>query len=226
MKQSELHNLVAHHKLWLNHKKGGKRLNLHGADLRWADLRWADLRWADLRWANLIHANLTRADLHEADLTRANLTEANLIHVNLTEADLRWANLREADLREADLTEANLTRANLTEANLSNTVLDPNNIPNGGKSKWDDAGDGFVFGYRTRSQPYMNGPDYQVGQIYVSPVFSTCPNTECHPGLYLEPSPRNILSPVIRVKTRRADLHSVGSKHRTRQFTVVNLMDV
>jgi len=236
MKQSELDELVVRHKLWLNHKKGCKKLSLCGANLRWANLRGADLRWAnlrgaDLRWADLTGANLIRTNLRGADLRWADLTEADLAGADLTEADLTGANLirtnlRGADLTRADLTRADLTRADLTRADLSNTILDPNNIPNGGKSEWDDAGDGFVFGYRSMSQPYMNGPDYQVGQTYVAPVFSACPNTECHPGLYLCPSPKNIRAPVIRVKTRRADLHSVRNKHRTRRFTVINLMDV
>ena len=238
MKQSELGDFIARHKLWLNHEKGGKRLNLHGADLRGADLhganlREADLREADLGWANLRGADLREADLHGAYLRGTNLHGADLHGADLSVADLSVANLRGADLHRADLRGADLHRADLRgadlgEADLRTTILDPKNIPNGGIGEWEDAGDGYVYGYRSQSQPHMGGPDYEVDKTYKAPVFSTCPYTSCHPGLYLCPTPMDVVRfrQIIRIKTRRADLHSAGGKHRTRRFTVINLMDV
>ena len=73
MTQTELDEVLRLHKLWINHKAGGKRANL-----RYADLTGADLRSANLRYADLIYADLTGADLAGADLAGANLYKTSL----------------------------------------------------------------------------------------------------------------------------------------------------
>ena len=78
MDKEELQEILKKHKLWLEGKRGGKRANLRGADLReanlWgADLREANLQGTDLRGADLWEANLQRADLREANLQGADL---------------------------------------------------------------------------------------------------------------------------------------------------------
>ena len=57
MKQTQLNEILAEHKKWLN-GKDRERANLRGADLWEANLRGADLRGANLREANLREANL------------------------------------------------------------------------------------------------------------------------------------------------------------------------
>lgn len=158
MEQNKLVEILEMHKKWLFSPEGGKRADLHGADLRGVNLHKADLREADLHEADLRGANLHGANLYEADLSRANLygadlSEANLRRANLREADLdkarlrgtilhgadlyktylREANLLKAYLREANLCEANLRRANLDsaclrEADLSGVILDRTNL--------------------------------------------------------------------------------------------------
>lgn len=54
MTQVELQNILKLHQKWLNFNAGGKRADLHEADLREADLRGADLHEADLRGAKNI----------------------------------------------------------------------------------------------------------------------------------------------------------------------------
>ena len=78
MTQDELNEVLRRHKLWLSHKKGGKRANLRDADLRYAYLQGANLRDADLQGANLRDADLQGANLQHADLQRANLQHADL----------------------------------------------------------------------------------------------------------------------------------------------------
>ena len=123
MTQTELNEVLRLHKLWINHKAGGKRANLRYADLAGADLRSANLTDADLTGADLRSANLTGADLTDADLRSANLTDADLTDADLTGADLRSADLRSANLRYADLIYADLTGADLAGANLYKTSL-------------------------------------------------------------------------------------------------------
>jgi hypothetical protein len=110
---TELAEVLAAHKLWLEGKKGGVRANLHSANLRSADLhsanlhganlQGANLQGADLRWANLQGANLREANLRRADLQEANLHSANLHSANLQGADLRWADLQGSDLPNAPM---------------------------------------------------------------------------------------------------------------------------
>ena len=204
------------------------RANLTGADLTGADLPWANLTGADLTGANLTGADLTGANLTRADLAGAKLRGADLARADLARADLTKANLARANLTGADLTGvnlawANLWKANLVRANLTGTVLDPDGIPNGGRAEdeWETDGE-YLIGYRSRNQPYQAGPDYENGVEYVAPVFSVCPETDCHPGLYVCREVVDVEDkPVIRVRFQREDLHSVRVEHRVRRFMVL-----
>ena len=118
MTSEKLAKILAAHKLYLAHKKGGSRADLHGADLR-----GADLREADLREAYLSGANLGGADLREAHLCRAFLGGADLRRAVLSGADLRGAHLCEAALGGADLSGAVLSGANLRGADLCRANL-------------------------------------------------------------------------------------------------------
>ncbi len=198
-------------------------VSLYGADLYRASLRGADLYRANLRGANLEGVGLEGADLEGADLEGADLRDACLEGADLSRANLYRANLSRANLSHANLSRANLYGTNLDGTNLDGaclegTCLDPANTPNGGVGGWEDVGDGYVYGYRTRRQPYQEGPDYQDGRHYEAPVFSTG-DTRCHPGLYVEPKP--VADDGIQVRLKRADLHSVRGKHRCKAFDVI-----
>ena len=80
--QTELLEILAQHKLWLNNE-GGTRANLSDANLRYANLRYANLSGANLSGADLSGADLSNADLSNADLSDANLSRANLSRANL-----------------------------------------------------------------------------------------------------------------------------------------------
>jgi hypothetical protein len=113
-----LKEILEQHKLWLQHKEGGKR-----ADLRRADLSRADLYGVNLSGAYLSGANLRRANLYGAYLSGADLSGADLGWADLYGADLRWADLSRADLRRADLSRADLRWAYLSGAYLSRADL-------------------------------------------------------------------------------------------------------
>jgi len=91
----------------------GKKLDLHGADLRDVDLSGMGLHSANFSGVDLRGANLTHTYIHEANLVGADLRGANLYHTNLG-----YANLRGADLRGAQIAYASLTHANFKQANL------------------------------------------------------------------------------------------------------------
>ncbi|WP_198369231.1 DUF2169 family type VI secretion system accessory protein [Roseomonas rosulenta] len=118
--------------------RGGRRLDLCGADLAGLDLSGFDLTeaWldgADLTGANLsgarlsnavlAHARLEGARLAQADLAGANLGRANLVGADLTGARLRGVVLRNTDLRRARLVQAELTEAQLFDARLDGADL-------------------------------------------------------------------------------------------------------
>ena len=56
MTKEELKQVLDLHAAWLGNREGGKRANLHGADLSSANLRSANLSSANLRSANLSSA--------------------------------------------------------------------------------------------------------------------------------------------------------------------------
>ena len=224
----DLRKILADHAEWW-FTGLGQRIDLSGANLRGAYLSEADLSGATLRRADLRDANLSGADLSGADLTRANLSGADLSGANLRGAYLRGAHLSGADLSGADLSGANLSGANLSganlsgadlsEAHLSGTILDPAGVPNGDVAGFEIGGE-YVYGYRTRRKPYMGGSDYENGKAYTAPWFAVG-DTECHPGLYLQPTVKGLDGEIIKVKALRKDVHKAGSKWRCREFTVV-----
>jgi len=123
--------------------KGGRIVDLSGADLRGADLSFTTLTGADLKganfwWARFFAANLKGADLSHAALINSNLEGADLSGADLSEAeptaailngaDLSHANLSGADLSEAILGDADLSSANLSGADLSEAGLMGTNL--------------------------------------------------------------------------------------------------
>jgi uncharacterized protein YjbI with pentapeptide repeats len=108
--------------------KGGRIVDLSGADLMGADLSFTTLTGADLSganfwWARFFAANLKGADLSHAALINANLSHTNLSGADLSEAGLMGANLKGADLSGAILNETYLRDAILIDANLSRTEV-------------------------------------------------------------------------------------------------------
>lgn len=75
MEDKKLKEQIRLHKLFLEEKKEGIRLNLTGANLSNTDLS---------------NTNLSYANLSDTDLTGANLSYTDLTGVNLTGASLRW----------------------------------------------------------------------------------------------------------------------------------------
>ena len=174
-----------------------------------------DFRGADLFGANLFGANLRGADLRGA----------NLVGAYLCDADLRGANLRGANLRRAYLRRAYLRDADLRDADLRDTCLDPLAPPNGNCDAFTDLEPGWKVGYRTKNSPYMDGPQYIVGELREAPVFSTAP-TDCHPGIFVCPtidavhqwlhSQKFMACPVVSVIFRPWECHRAGDKYRVR----------
>ena len=188
--------------------KQGAALELTRLDLRDADLRDAYLRDADLRDADLIRADLRDANLSGADLIRADLRDADLIRADLSGADLYNANLSGADLSGADL----------SGADLSGTILDSINPPNGNVAMFASIGI-WIIGYRTQDSPVLGGDGYKTGgHKYAAPFFSTCPDTACHPGLYIRPEKEEN---DIMVIVNKADVHRAGGKWRCKEFVTV-----
>ena len=222
-----------------------KGANLRGADLQGAGLRWADLRWADLKGAdlkgaglqgadlrranfqgaNLREADLRWADLRRADLRRANFQGAYLQGADLQGADLRWANFQGAFLQGAYFQGADLRWADLQGADLSDTVLDFRNTPNAEVDAFSQQ-DGWCIGYRTKRSQYVSDTEYNVGEEYTAPVFSTG-TTECHPGISVLPDPETArqldLSDrgVVKVCFRPYHCHKAGSKWRVTELIVL-----
>ena len=190
----ELTAILAEHAKYLRGEDGGKRADLQGADLRVADLQGAVLLGADLLGAVLRGADLWGADLREADLREADLQGADLQGACLQGADLQGTDLQGADLQRADLQGADLQGADLRGADLRGTILAQM------LTAYDWATQNqcemrilnfrtLCLGSRTQNQPTVGVPDYKLGRLYVAPVFSRCPITSCHPGLYVAGGP-------------------------------------
>ena len=161
---------------------------------------------------------------------KTNLSGADLFRANLSGANLSGANLFGANLFEADLSGADLSGADLSGADLSETVLDPKNIPNQKWQNFEELDKDWIIGYRTRSTQAA-GRILIDNRIYGCPVFSTCENTECHPGWYLWPTLEQskqfseYSEKFIKVKTRKIDIHKAGTKYRSRMIWVIGDAD-
>jgi len=196
------------------------------ADLQWANLQEANLYEADLQWADLQGANLRWANSH-----RANLQGANLQGADLQGANLRWANSHRANLQGADL-----HRANLHRADLRDTILDPMRLPNANIEAFEKiitrSGQVWCKGYRTPYSPVIGGNNYSSGNWYHAPFFSTCEETDCHPGLHIKPTAESVRQwlkennyeyrnePIITVWFLDIYCHKAISKWRVTDFWV------
>ena len=132
-----------------------------------------------MRGADLSNANLRGADLYGADLSGADLYGADLYG-----ADLRGAYWRDADLRDADLSGADLRDADLRGADLSGTVLENKTASLRKSLKECQQINGGLVLYRTKTSQHVGNTTYEVGKTYTALVFSLCPTTACHPGIY------------------------------------------
>jgi len=196
------------------------RRNFRFAWLAEANFRCANLQNADLPNANLQDANLQNANIQDANLQNADLQNANLQNANLQNASLKNAILLRADLHRANLQDANLQNADLSNANISGTCLDPSNRPNADAAAFQRTIFGLCIGYRTKNQPYIGGPDYEINRTYTAPWFSTS-DTCCHPGLYVCPKPVAVADGIT-VLFRAEDCHHAEDKWRVKQFRVVS----
>ena len=196
---------------------------------RWTSLTLLDLPGETLCGSDLSGANLGEADLRGANLRGANLRGANLGKASLNGADLSGAYLSWADLREADLSGANLNRADLRGANLRGTMLDPTRPIIRQVTDIDLAGcellaNDIVIGWRTQQSRHVGSQVYAPGR-YTAPVFSVCPDTACHPGLYFGSratiEDRYPDCPLVRVRVLRSDIVVAGGKLRCRAFEVL-----
>ncbi len=168
------------------------------------------------------------AEENGANLRDAYLRGANLEGANLEDANLGGANLRGANLEGANLEDANLGGANLEDAYLIRTVFDPTLTPNRNADAFEERetidGVEHVIGYRTKHSG-IGGNDYEAGSTYKADVFSVCPITECHPGLYLWPTIDAAKEwagkPLVKVWARVTDMHYVPKKWRCREFVKV-----
>ncbi len=180
--------------------------------------------------ASLDGARLDGASLDGARLDGASLDGAILDGASLVRARLVRASLDGASLVRARLDGARLDGARLDGASLDKTLLDPKNAPNGHCAEFiEDAGDGWVFGYRTR-ETRAAGKMLADDRIYGCEVFSTG-TAECHPGWYLWPTITEVddysrNSEKIKVKARRIDIHKAGGKWRARSIWVIGSVEV
>src|SRR5689334_5231438 len=110
MKPAELQRHVRSHAAWLNGLPGGRRLDLHDADLRAGVLMsgWEKSKDKDAEGGTTGRADLTSAKMRRANLRGAKLSGAMLSAIDARDAVLYHSKLNHADLTEADLTDADL----------------------------------------------------------------------------------------------------------------------
>ena len=108
----------------------------------------------------------------------------DLSNAYLRGADLRGANLSGAYLRGADLSGADLRDADLRGADLSGTVLENKTASLRKSLKECQQINGGLVLYRTKTSQHVGNTTYEVGKTYTALVFSLCPTTACHPGIY------------------------------------------
>ena len=115
---------------------------------------------------------------------RIDLSNANLRGAYLSCAYLSGADLYGADLSGANLSGANLSDADLSGADLSGTVLENKTASLRKSLKECQQINGGLVLYRTKTSQHVGNTTYEVGKTYTALVFSLCPTTACHPGIY------------------------------------------
>jgi hypothetical protein len=205
--------------------------NLAARDLKGADLRGAHLYGSSLAGADLVGANLAKVALQHVDLRNADLTDANLSQVNLRYAYLRGTKFHNANLKEANLDKTCLIGASFDGANLSGTCLDPNSpVPECDLSEFERQGE-FVIGYRTQRSQHVGAIEYEPGEEFRAPWFSTS-SRDCHPGLYFatlewlhnyaytKPGYPNF--GLVQVMALASEVHRAGGKFRAKRLWVMS----
>jgi hypothetical protein len=86
--EDELETLLSKHRLWIDGKEGGERLDLSGKKLRGADFRNCDLKGSIFGEVEAIGADFSGADLENASFEKANLTNANFENCNLKNVNI------------------------------------------------------------------------------------------------------------------------------------------
>jgi len=105
--------------------------------------------------------------------------EDNTMRLTVIEAVKTGADLRSADLRSAYLNNTCLA-SSLSPWKWVQLHACPTRILDGRV---------LVLGARTQQQIVMGGVDYETGKTYRDLIFSRCPTTSCHPGLYIAGGP-------------------------------------
>ena len=145
------------------------------------------------------------------------------------ERDFSRANLRGANLGGADLRGADLGWANLGGANLSGTILAKGPLPLILSDDIIGAGletdGGFVIGWRTKKSTIIGTTTYEPGKVYTAPVFSTCQDSPCHPGIYFASKEWLIenygSAQLVRCCCLRSELLHVGNKWRCKRLMIL-----
>lgn len=130
IRKEELKDVLKKHKLFLQHKKGGKKADLSNTDLSNTDLTFTDLSYADLSNAKLLFTDLSNTDLSYANLTNADLSNANLFNTDFSNADLSNADLSFAKLSNANLFFANLSNIDISHVDFLNVDLSKVDLSN------------------------------------------------------------------------------------------------
>ena len=120
---TDLEEILAKHKVWVQSPQEGARANFSGMDLsgvnfRERNLAGADFSFARVHRADFSRARLTAANFHEAEAQGACFKGALLDHGNFHRAWLNGAQMSHASMSHAKLLGAGLLAANLEESNL------------------------------------------------------------------------------------------------------------
>jgi hypothetical protein len=99
--KDELEKLLGKHRLWIDGKEGGERLDLSGKKLRRADFSDCDLKGSIFREVEAIGVDFSGADLENTSFENANVTNANFENCNLKNINICGAKMDGINLEGA-----------------------------------------------------------------------------------------------------------------------------
>lgn len=211
--------------------------SLRGANLSCAVITSTALRGLDFGAANLAAIVLEHSELDGSDFTCASLSSSSCAGAKFRRCNFLSANLKFGDFDNCDFTGANFADTGLSNASfkgaiLTGTCLDPAApipaIADADLAGFDlriEAGIEYVYGYRTRRSKHIGITEYEPGMTYTAPWFSVCPDTSCHPGIYMATAAwlaaEYPYSNKVRCRCLRKDLHKAGDKFRAKAIEVL-----
>lgn len=232
--EADIAQAIIEHREWWQDNAGDLSDNRRFVAAKHANLQGIDLWGQQLRQIELSHSNCDKARFSRVWFGCGKLRHTSLVGADFYRADIQDVDFSYSNCSNAEFRLSGLAGAKFKFANLQGTCLDPKAaipaITDERLIAYDlelRVVDGleYVYGWRTQTSASVGAAKYRTGRSYTAPVFSVCPFTPCHPGIYMAGLPQMrqeySLRKIWRCRCLRSDLHHAAGKFRCRRLEIL-----